>query len=147
MNKKIIIPMIVVALVAGGLGFFGGSQYSRRGSQISAMGRGGQFAQFTGGGPAGAGRNRATNAAGGFMSGEVLSQDAQSITLKLQDGGSKIVFVSTSTPIMKLVTGSSKDITVGTRMTVNGIVNSDGSFTAQMIQLRSGLDSVSSTVR
>jgi hypothetical protein len=73
---------------------------------------------------------------GGFISGEVVSKDDTTITLKLKDGGSKIVFLSGSTEIMKSTQGTAQDISVGTQVSANGTSNSDGSVTAQMVQIR-----------
>ena len=73
---------------------------------------------------------------GGSAVGEVIAKDDTSITVKLQDGGSKIVFLSDSTRIIKLVEGALTDLTIGKNISITGSTNSDGSVTAQIIQLR-----------
>ncbi len=78
----------------------------------------------------------AGGAVGGFVSGEVISQDSQSITVKLKETGTKIVFFSTSTQIMKTSSGSISDISVGSNLTITGKPNADGTLTAQSIQIR-----------
>lgn len=76
---------------------------------------------------------------GGLIAGEVLTKDANSLTLKLRDGGSRIVFFSTSTRVSKMADGMIGDVSTGTTVTVNGATNQDGSVTAEMIQLRPNL--------
>ena len=71
----------------------------------------------------------------GFLNGEVIAKDEQSLTLKMSDGGSKIVFFSDSTKISKTIEGSIDDIEIGKQIMVSGEQNSDGSYTTQTIQL------------
>lgn len=127
MNKKSIIITVVVALVTAGAGFFGGMQYQKMQRvtlrQFGANGNN-QFFQRRFGG-----QN------GGAVVGEILSQDDKSITVKLQDGSSKLVLLSSSTSINKQATGSASDLKTGERVAVFGTTNSDGSVTAQNIQL------------
>lgn len=54
------------------------------------------------------------------LSGEVIAKDEQSLTLKMQDGGSKIVFFSDSTQISKTTEGSINDVEVGKTLSVGG---------------------------
>jgi len=129
--------MIVVGLVLIGGAFYGGMKYDQ--SQRAA-GRNVAFTQFTGG-VGGRGGFALRGAGGGFVSGSILSKDAQSITVQLMGTttatqGSAIVFLSSSTTIMKTTTGSPADLTVGQNVTVVGNKNSDGSYTANTIQLR-----------
>ena len=71
----------------------------------------------------------------GCIAGEVLSKDDKSVTLKLRDSGSKIIFFSDSTQITKSAGGSAKDLTVGQEISATGEANSDGSVNAQTIQI------------
>ncbi|MDO8600069.1 MAG: hypothetical protein Q7R73_00405 [bacterium] len=138
--NKLILVVISVAVVVGGGAFYGGMKYA----QSRAAGGRGNFANLS---PeerqqrlqqfgANAGDVRPRQGGGGFIAGEIISKDDKSVTLKLQDGGSKIVFFSDVTEIVKSISGVSGDLAIGKNITVNGVANSDGSVTAGMIQLR-----------
>ena len=71
-----------------------------------------------------------------FLAGEVIAKDATSITVKMRDGSSKIVFYSETTEFSKFVSGVSTDLGVGKMVMIGGKTNSDGSITAQTIQIR-----------
>jgi hypothetical protein len=73
---------------------------------------------------------------GGFATGQITAQDSTSITLKMRDGSTKIVFFSPSTSVGKSVSGAASDLAVGQNVMVNGTNNSDGSIAAQNIQIR-----------
>jgi hypothetical protein len=136
MNKKIIIGIIAV-IIAVGL-FYGGIKYGEAHVGANAPMRGAQFARGQAGqnGAARNGQFAGARGGAGLVAGDVLSKDATSITLKLRDGGSRIVFTSASTTVQKSTAGSFADLSVGTSVTVEGSANSDGSLTAQAIQIR-----------
>lgn len=123
MNNKLIIIGVGAILVGGGL-FYGGMKYDQNKNIVVTQGRG-----FGGGGQRGGMR-------GGATAGEILSKDDKSITVKLRDGGSKIVITSDATQIQKSTKGSSSDLVVGEQVVVMGAQNTDGSVSAQSIQIR-----------
>jgi type 1 fimbria pilin len=134
MKNKSILITIVVAIIVGAIAFFGGMKYQQTKTPQFA----GQFFRNTQGGPGGfgqGGQRGGNRGFGGATVGEVVSQDASSITLKLMDGSSKIVNTSSSTTYSKTDTAAKTDIKTGARIAAIGTSNSDGSITAQNIQL------------
>jgi hypothetical protein len=124
-------PLIlaVIALVIGvAAGFFGGLKY-QSGKAPAGFTRG----QFT------AGDGRSSGFGGNGINrpiyGSIVSADAGSITVKLQDGSSKIAILSSTTQINKAAQGTASDLQPGQTVSVIGQTNSDGSVTAQNIQL------------
>jgi len=136
-----IVGVIALIVISGGGAFYGGMTYA----QMSRGGSGGsnftnlspeeRQARFAGGG-APAGMRGPGGMNGEFTIGEVISKDETSITIKMQDGSTKIILVGSSAQIMKSTTGSVADLTVGTEVTITGSANSDGSLTAQSVQIR-----------
>lgn len=117
---------IILLIVGLGAGFFVGMKYqqSQSSQNTGRTGQGGrgQFGQRNGN-------------VGRPVAGEILSSDDKSITVKLPDGSSKIVLLSANTQINKAATASVSDLKVGEKVAVFGSNNSDGSVTAQNIQL------------
>ena len=144
MNNNIIAPVLIVALVVGGGAFYGGMKYAQAHPVTgSGMMEGGRAFRTGAGGPGAGGAGNQFGqgrgmggAASGFVMGEVVSRDATSLTLKIRDGGSKIVLYSTSTRIGKMTEGAMSDLTPGTEVTVMGTNNQDGSVTASQLQIR-----------
>lgn len=133
MDKKQITYIVVIALIVAGLSFYGGLTYGK--SSVPTRGAGqlaGQFGANGGQRTGGAGRS----AGNGFIAGDILAKDATSITVKLRDGSSKIIFYSASTDVQKTVGGSATDLVVGKTVSITGTANADGSITAQSVQLR-----------
>jgi hypothetical protein len=147
MNKKNIAIIISIIIVAG-VSFYGGTIYKPNRNSALAGNVSGAFAnlsleerqarmqQF---GSGAAGGQRGGRANGGFIAGEIISKDDKTITVKLSDGGSKIIILSASTNITKAAAGSLDDLKVGESLAVSGSANQDGSVTAQTIQLRSNM--------
>jgi len=129
--KKTLLIIIALILIIGGGAFYGGMKYGQNSSlkQRQQLFQGnieGNFQRIT---------NRETGS--NFLSGEVISKDEQSLTLKMLDGGSMIIFFSDSTQISKTAEGLINDIEIGKQIMVTGEQNSDGSYTAKTIQLSS----------
>lgn len=133
MQQKQLIIAIIAVLVVGGLGFYGGMQYGKNGNAAAVYGanRFGQGAMM-----GGAQGTRAGMMRNGAAAGEILSKDDTSITLKMGDAGSRIIFFSTTTTVTKNVPGSMSDLSVGNYVSVLGTPNQDGSVSAQSIQIR-----------
>ena len=138
MHKRLLLAALGGIAVLG-LVFYGGIKYGARPSRSSAGGnfamlQGGRQGQFfsTGGQTGGTRRG----GMGGVVAGEVIAKDDKSITVKLPDGGSKIVFFSESTKVAKSVEGTLDDVAVGKQVIVGGPANADGSVTAETLQIR-----------
>jgi hypothetical protein len=143
MRNQIIIA-VAAAVIFGAGGFFIGQKTARqtpaRFAQAGAAA--GQFA-FRGGAVGGAGAARGGNNA---VFGTVISKDENGITVQLggpnatstngNASGTRIVLINGSTQVTKMASGSAADLSVGTGVTVMGTANSDGSLTAQSVQIR-----------
>ncbi len=146
MKNQLILTGIAVILI-GGAAFFGGINYQK--GKAMGPGRNGQGdSRVQDGNHAGGLQGRGN---GGIrpVSGEIMSQDDKSITVKLQDGTSRLVVVSNTTQINKTQEATKSDLKTGERVAVFGTENADGSVTAQNIQLnpqfRGGSDTRSPT--
>lgn len=137
MNKNII-SILVVAIIVGGGAFFGGMKYQQ--SQTANNFKNRQFGNVNGTGNF-VGRNgqgRGTGSNGmGFrpVTGSILSVDNGSISIKMQDGSSKIVLLPNSATVTKTDAAPLSDLKEGETVAVIGVTNSDGSVTAQNVQI------------
>ncbi|MFA6105640.1 MAG: hypothetical protein WC725_03555 [Patescibacteria group bacterium] len=129
MNSKILGGISVVLI---GAAFYGGMMYGKSTATAAALAN---RRNFQGGNQQGGGRTNVGNA-GVNITGEILSKTDNTLTIKLRDGGSKIVVFSSSTPVRMFSEASRDQIEVGKNITALGTANSDGSITAQSIQLR-----------
>ena len=131
MTKKLL-PIIIAIIVVGAAAFYGGMKYGQsKSSSVGPLSLNGRNFQANM-----AGRKNGPQAGAGFVSGEIISKDDESVTVKLMDAGSKIVFYSNTTKVAKSAEGSADDLVVGEQIQVSGTTNQDGSITAQSIQLR-----------
>lgn len=126
--------MIILAVVIVAGGFFGGMKYQQsKQSSFAGFGQGGtENGQRTRGGFQNGTGNR-----NGFRptTGDIITSDNNSITIKLVDGSSKIILLSDKTNIYKTAMSQKTDLTAGQKVMVMGTDNSDGSTTAQSIQV------------
>lgn len=125
--KKSILIFSLLAILIGAGSFYGGMKYaeskipSRQRFQNLTLQERQRFIQE---------RTRT-----GFISGEVIAKDEKSLTIKMPDGSSKIIFFSDSTEVSKTIKGAIADIEIGKQVIVTGSQNTDGSYTAKTIQI------------
>lgn len=129
-NNKYILPMILL-IVGISVGFASGYFFkSYKQTQ--------QFSNFRNSGQRGSvGSLSGQKPMGSFGSteGEVISMDDKSVTVKLPDGSTKIILYSSGTLYSNFLEAKKEDIKQGIKISVFGKSNSDGSLTADRIQL------------
>jgi len=128
-NKNtIIIVAVVLVIVAAAGGFFGGMMYQKNQapSLTGTAGRGSYAGRFGGQGAVAAFRP---------VRGQVLNMDTNSLTVKMSDGSTKLVVLSSSTAFMQSTKAVVSDVKTGDTVNVVGTANSDGSVTAQQVQI------------
>jgi hypothetical protein len=143
---KIILPVIITALIAGGTAFYGGMTYSQgKNLEANSLQAGRPNFQnltaeqkqqiFIKDGSIGSPGLR--NGSGEkIINGEIIKKDDQSITIKLADSGSKIIFFSDTTKITETIDAEINELLPDTKVMVAGSSNTDGSITAKTIQIR-----------
>ena len=125
--KMTTIITIVLILVVGSGGFFAGMKYQQNKQSTSSR----QLSGGTGG-RTGMGNNRMGMRP---VAGEIISSDDKSVTVKLPDGSSKIIFLSDKTMINKATAGSKDDLKTGIKIAAFGTENADGTVAASNIQV------------
>jgi len=134
MQKNNILIAAGVVIIAG-VSFFGGIQYDKSQTPVR-----GNFSGQTAGAFAGrSGMGGAGRASGGFVSGKVLSVGSGSLTIQLQNGNSQIILLGSTAQVLKTTSGSISDLAQGTNVVITGTPNSDGSLTAESVQIRPAL--------
>ena len=126
--KKNNLILIVVSLVVAIGGFWGGVEFQKSKSPKSPEG----FSKTSVRGQIG---QRNDNSGMNQVRGTILSKDEKSITVKLQDDSSKIILFTDSTLINKTEKGTKDDLKEGEQLSVFGQTNSDGSITADNVQV------------
>lgn len=130
-NTYFIITVLLVLVVAGA-SFFAGMKYQQvqRSSFARQLGNG-QGGLRSGGAFAGMGNRAGLRP----VNGQIIGSDDKSITVKMVDGSSRIVLFSDKTTINKAAEATRDDLKVGETVAVFGQENTDGSVTAQSIQI------------
>ncbi len=118
-------PVVVIAITigVGALSFFGGMQYQKSKLPSDRM-----FMR---------GQGSATRRVGGGQPilGEILTIEPDSLTVKLTDGSTRIVLLAEKTIYNKTALVEKTTLQMGEKVGVFGTLNSDGSVTAQSVQL------------
>ena len=137
---------LILVVVVGGAAFFGGIKYqenaglkAEKSQSTNPFSGRNQFGRNQGGNTGttnntqtGVGQRRMWN---GQLTGEITSVDSNSITVKSNDGSSKIILISDKTTISKASTGQISDLKVGEKVAVFGTPNTDGSVIGSSVQL------------
>ncbi|MBN1585710.1 hypothetical protein JW899_05100 [Candidatus Uhrbacteria bacterium] len=145
MHSKTIISYVLTAVIAAGIGFGGGTIYQK--NQASAGSRiGGSFdPQTMMNMPAGDRQGlRGGQADGltkmrggaGMSAGTIKERTDTTLTVTLGTDGSQLVIVTDKTAISKPAEISLSELKAGDNVFVSGQTNSDGSLTADSIQVR-----------
>ena len=99
----------------GGMGNVNGQRFIPNGGQENGQNKGMMF--------------------GGGIEGDIISMDEKSVTVKLSDGSTKIILFSDSTIYSNIEISKKTDLKQGIKIAVFGKTNTDGSVTADRIQL------------
>ncbi len=133
-NTLMIVAVILIVVAAVG-GFFAGMQYEKSQGRAAL----GQFAQrFGNGNGTYLQRTGASGQQGQRFTpirGQILSLGSGTMTVKMQDGSTKIVVLGSNTTFIKTQTGALSDLKQGDNVMVVGTYNSDGSVTATDVQI------------
>ena len=132
---KTVLWVVLAAVLAGAVGFYGGVTYQK--AQTPTFTRGAGFAGgaggpggggFGGGSSAGGGQGGQGRrfAAGGIATGTVIAQDTSSVTVKLANGGSKTVYVDTNTRVAQSTELKVTDLKVGDSVVAVGTPSNGG---------------------
>lgn len=134
-SKKCIIASAIIVVIVAGISFYVGTFFGSRSNSGPNFSEFSQNGNRTGFNPSNL-NGGARNASAGVNFGEIISIENGQITVKLDNGGSKLLFIQDSTIVSKSVEGNIGDLSKGTNITFQGTNNSDGSITAQSIQIR-----------
>lgn len=130
---KTYIIWVIVAIIALVGGIFWGKAMGASGAASTQRPFAGAFASSTRGFA-----GRGAGAGGSVYAGQVASISGTNLTLQLPNGNSEVVFYATSTPVNEQASVPISKVAKGTNVIINGTANSDGSVTAQSIEIANG---------
>jgi hypothetical protein len=126
-NTNLIIIAVLTLIIGAGTGFFGGMKYQEN-QRPAFVNRQLMVNQSNNG-------NRMMGNGFRPVAGEIIAVGDNTITVKLNNGSSKIVMLSPTTAINKAATASAADLITGATVAVFGQTNADGSVAAQSVQI------------
>lgn len=140
MKQNTIILVVILMLVVGGGSFGIGYKVAQGKNKLSAFTRNGANQMMARGDRNGQGLGQGQQAGATMrgnrqIAGEVISLDDKTMTIKMPDGSSKIVLLSSTMTISKSIDAPKTDLKVGSKVAIFGSQNSDGSQTATTIEL------------
>lgn len=142
MKSKQIFPLFILFIIISLASFYAGTKYQQKKvfsnfSQLAVTDNPQGFGRNTRPGDTNNTDIKNRGQTPGFRQtfGEIISVDDKTITIKLADGSSKIVLLSESTLINQSIEASISDLKVGTKVSVNGDTNSDGSVVGRNIEI------------
>jgi len=141
-NQKILFLILGFVIIAAAA-FFGGMKYQQSKNVVNLSSQFGGNQNF---GMMGQGNSNRTgnlnqqgmmrnNSGSRPINGEIINTDDKSITVKMTDGSSKIIFFSDKTTINKASEANKADLKTGEKVMVIGQQNTDGSVIATNISL------------
>ena len=126
LERNVVISAALALIIGLGIGHYTAGNASAAttrsgfggGTRVTFQGRGGNQANA------------------GFVAGSIAKMDSESVTLSTRDGSSHLILFTPDTSVLKSVEGTTTDLKIGQDVVVTGSTNSDGSVSAQTIQIR-----------
>lgn len=130
MKNKQAFLFILVLVISLATGFYGGMVYQKRQTRSRLDQFNIQRGQFP------FGQNSRFNTSTRPVNGEIIRKDNDSLTIKLRDGSTKIILLTSKTDISKSARAKVEDLKESQTVFIIGQENSDGSIIAETIQIR-----------
>lgn len=124
-NKSIFFSLFLI-IISLTVGFFVGLNYQKTRRNLGFN----QESQFNF-----QRKERAFNQGNRPFLGEIIKKDSDSLTIKLRDGSTKLIFLTEKTSIIKAAKGNLSDLKEKENVFIFGVENSDGSITAENVQI------------